>query len=229
MRTWAILPVKPLNRAKSRLAGVLSPENRTQLAMNMLVHTINTLQRVQAISGVLVISRDSKVLSVARDQGKGVFTIQESGQPELNSALMRATQLLNSWGAETTLVLPTDIPLLAVDDIEKMLHIGRYTPSVVIAPDRQRDGTNALLTNPSGIIVYSYGPGSFERHCSQAQLVGAELHVFESERIALDVDTPDDLLIYQQMAHQYHMPMLNYSHESEYTNDIVPYVEDLSS
>lgn len=210
MRTWAILPVKPLNRAKSRLAAVLPPEERVQLALNMLLHVIHTLQSVRLIAGVLVISRDTKVLSVARERGKGVYTLQESGQPELNSALTRATKLLASWGAEATLVLPTDVPLVCQEDIERILYLGRFTRSVVLSPDRQKDGTNALLMHPPELISYSYGPGSFERHRAAAELEGATLHFYESARIALDVDTPDDLQIYRKLASIYNIPMISF-------------------
>ena len=60
MNVWAIVPVKPLNRAKSRLAAALSPEAREHLAGAMLVHTLSAVQASQAVSGVLVVSRDNR-------------------------------------------------------------------------------------------------------------------------------------------------------------------------
>ncbi len=208
MKIWTIMPVKPLVRAKSRLADVLSPEQREKFALNMLLRHIQLLKSIPAIDGILVISRDTKVLSVAREQG--VNTVQESGQPKLNTALTRATDLLRAWHVEATLVLPTDIPLLAVEDVEQILHLGRYTGTVVVAPDAQRNGTNALLMNPPGIIEYSYGEGSFDRHVSRAELAGVKLHIYESERIAMDVDTSEDLEQYLILAEKYGEPILDY-------------------
>lgn len=213
MKLWVIMPVKPLLRAKSRLAGVLSPAQREKLALNMLIHNISLLKTIPAVSGILIISRDTKVLSIVRDLG--VNTVQESGQPELNSALMRATDLLRTWGTDAVLLLPTDIPLVCAENIEQMIHLGRFRDSVVIAPDAQKNGTNAMLIHPPGGIQYSYGEGSFERHAASAELAGMVLHIYESERLAADVDTPDDLLLYHELAAKYGVPVVDYQVEAE--------------
>src|SRR3954467_11239342 len=104
MNIWAIVPVKPFNRAKSRLAQILAPEQREALAEKMFRHSLEVLTSVRQIAGVLVISRDSKVLSIAREYH--VHTVQESGTPELNSALLRASQVVRTQGANGVLVLP---------------------------------------------------------------------------------------------------------------------------
>lgn len=198
MITWAIVPVKPLVRAKSRLADVLTPPERENLSLKILTRTLQLLKECDAITDTLVISRDTRVLAMARDLD--VHTVQESGQPELNDALSRATSLLQTWGVEATLVLPADIPLLATEDIEEIVNMGRYRGSVVIAPDFDNDGTNALLMHPPGIIPYNYGNGSFPRHKASAKEAGAILHLYEHDRVKLDVDTPDNLNHYQMMA-----------------------------
>lgn len=197
MITWAIVPVKPLIRAKSRLADVLSPKERENLSVKMLLRTLRVLKTTPSISNVLVISRDTQVLSLARDQG--VHTVQESGQPELNNALTRASTLLQSWGVEATLVLPADLPLLSPEDLEAIIAFGKYSGTVVISPDSVEDGTNALLLYPPSLIEYEYGTNSFQRHVEAAKQNGAILHVYDSERIHLDVDTPNDLIYYQMM------------------------------
>ncbi|MBZ0274822.1 MAG: NTP transferase domain-containing protein, partial [Anaerolineae bacterium] len=115
MGIWAIIPVKPLNRAKSRLAQVLSPQEREQLAELMLRHVLGVVRNVPQIMGTLVISRDSRALAIAREFG--ARTVQESGAPELNNALMRATQVVARWKSEAVLILPADLPLIAEEDI----------------------------------------------------------------------------------------------------------------
>lgn len=194
MNVWAIVPVKPLNRAKSRLAGVLSPEVREQLAMAMLSHTLTTLEESRAVGGVLVISRDSRALVLARKYG--AKTVQESGAPELNSALQRAGQVIASWNAQASLVLPADLPLLAPTDVGEIVELGRYQQSVVIVPDRAGEGTNAILMHPPGLFSFMFGPASFQRHLAAANAAGATVHVYRSERVMLDLDTPDDLATY---------------------------------
>ena len=94
MNVWAVVPVKPLNRAKSRLAAALSAEMREQLAVKMLHHTVKCLVDCSAVSGILVISRDTRALVIAREYG--AKTVQESGAPELNPALERASQVIET-------------------------------------------------------------------------------------------------------------------------------------
>jgi len=195
MTIWAIVPVKPFVRAKSRLASVLTPEQREALAERMLRHGLETLSSVPAIAGVMVISRDTKVLAIAREYG--AQTVQESGAPELNAALLRATELARLRGATGVLVLPADLPLYTAQDIEEVLQLGRYGQTVVLVPDRNEDGTNAMLVKPPALIPYSFGAGSFQRHCALAEQHGAALKIHCSERLSVDIDTPSDLAFYQ--------------------------------
>jgi 2-phospho-L-lactate guanylyltransferase len=198
MSIWAIIPVKPLSRAKSRLAAVLSPHEREQLAETLFRRVVTVVKAVPAIAGTLVISRDTRVLSIARDLG--VNTVQESGTPELNNALMRATQVVRGWRGEAVLVLPADLPLVEAEDITELIALGRDDQSVVIATDFNEDGTNALLIRPPGLIPYAYGAGSYTRHMQLARDVGADVTVYRSERLALDIDTPTDLDAYYRLS-----------------------------
>jgi 2-phospho-L-lactate guanylyltransferase (CobY/MobA/RfbA family) len=57
MPIWAIVPVKPFLRSKSRLAGVLTPEERAGLSREFLGHALGVLRQVPAIRQTLVIRR----------------------------------------------------------------------------------------------------------------------------------------------------------------------------
>lgn len=198
MNVWAIVPVKPLNRAKSRLADTLLPEQREWLATFLLQRTVQLLLPQPSIQGVLVISRDTKALAMVRELG--AQTVQESGTPELNRALLRATQALRSWGADAALIIPADLPLLASEDIEAVVRHGYYHNSVVIAPDRHEHGTNMLLVRPPGIIPYSFGENSFATHQRLARAIDASVYIYHSNRAGLDLDTPEDLQRYFELA-----------------------------
>jgi 2-phospho-L-lactate guanylyltransferase len=115
----------------------------------------------------------------------------------LNAALARATNAVITFNARGALILASDMPLMAVQDIEAMLEKAKQPPVMVIATDRRQDGTNALLISPAGLITYSYGEGSFQRHIQEGKRVGLTVHVYESERLALDIDTPEDLEQYR--------------------------------
>jgi 2-phospho-L-lactate guanylyltransferase len=69
MTLWAIVPVKPLRRGKSRLAGALSEDERTNLNRSLLQNTLKTLSELKEVEEVLVISRDPHALTIARNYG----------------------------------------------------------------------------------------------------------------------------------------------------------------
>lgn len=191
MTLWAIVPVKPLRRGKSRLAGVLSEEERADLNRRLLVHTLETLAAIPEIENVLVVSRDSMALALAREYG--ARTVQENGTPGLNLALERATAVARSYATRSVLIVPADLPLVTPEDIRAVIERATQPPVVVIAPDRHRQGTNSLLICPVGLIQYDFGPASFDRHCERARRAGARLEIVELPSLALDIDVPEDL------------------------------------
>ncbi len=143
MAFWAIIPVKPLRRGKSRLSSVLSLEARTALNHYLLSNTLEMLASVSEIEYSLVVSRDPEALTIAREYG--ARTVQEQGSPQLNIALTRATMVAISHSVQGVLIVPADLPLITVEDIHEVLKRAVNPPVVVITPDRHRQGTNALL------------------------------------------------------------------------------------
>ncbi len=204
MTLWAIVPVKPLRRGKSRLAGLLSEDERTELNRKLLQHTLKTLCDIKELEEVLVISRDPQALTVARNFG--ARTVREDGQPELNTALKRATVIAQVYATRGVLVLPADLPLITREDVLTLIEHADEPPVVVIAPDRHNTGTNALLMSPSGLIEYDFGPNSFQRHCQQVDEMGARLEIVNLPNLGLDLDIPEDLELIRKLELEKVMP-----------------------
>ena len=197
MTLWAIVPVKPLRRGKSRLAGTLNEDERTELNRALLQHTLETLSELKEIDGVLVVSRDPNALTIARNHG--ARTVQEDGQPELNTALKRATIVAQVYATRGVLVLPADLPLVTREDILALIQRAAEPPVVVIAPDRHKKGTNALLISPPGLIEYDFGENSFQRHCELIKKAGARLEIVDLPSLGLDLDLPEDFEIIKSL------------------------------
>ena len=192
MTCWVVIPVKPLNRAKSRLAEVLTSEQRQTLAEALFQHVLGIALSQRRVLGTLVVSRDTRALALAREAGAN--TMQETGSPQLNIALQRATQVLIGWGAEAMLILPADLPFVAAEDLEGIVQLGSEGEArIVIATDKKHDGTNALYCRPPGIINFAYGTGSYERHIQRANEAGTSVQFYSSDRLQHDVDNPEDL------------------------------------
>jgi 2-phospho-L-lactate guanylyltransferase len=186
---WAIIPAKPLVRAKSRLAGVLSPSQRRALCLEMLGRVVKAVQATPGLRW-LVISRERRALRLAREGGG--WALLDRSQ-DLNASLAQAARWCADRGASALLVLPSDLPLIQGQDISAMLELAQEEGCLVVSPCSRQEGTNALLIRPPGALDFTFGPGSFQAHLRQAQQRGLAVHVFLSPRLALDIDTPEDL------------------------------------
>jgi len=192
MAMWAIVPVKPFNLAKSRLAQVLSDAARVDLVQRMFEHTLQILRACRpSLEGTIVVSSDPRVLSLAVQHA--VLPLAESGPDGLNSALVQAIQEAERLGAQAVLIVPTDLPSLSADALREVLDLLPPAPGVAIAPDRRDEGTNTLALQPCAVIEPAFGRGSFHRHCAAAREGNAHIVVVRNAALALDVDTPEDL------------------------------------
>ena len=187
MSLFAVVPVKDLGSAKSRLSPALDPVERVDLTLHMLDHVLTTLRKA-CVENVCVVSPDNAVLDTARERGASPLSQESRG---LNPALEEARIWAIRQGASTLLVLPADLPLLTVPDILALLEEGK--PGVGISPDKARTGTNALLLQPPGVLPFAFGPGSFEAHLRLARERGLDVSVHDLPNLAFDLDTAEDL------------------------------------
>ncbi len=144
---YAIIPVKPLHRAKSRLARALKAPTRAALVRSIFSRTLDVIAQVERIDGVIVVSRDLTILELARQRNAIALAESESG---LNSAITQAAQWAAKHHARAVIVIPVDLPLITAADLDAVIDRAEEERCVVIAPDRHEDGTNVLLVQPAG-------------------------------------------------------------------------------
>ena len=192
-RLVAIVPVGSLDGAKSRLGAVLDAEERLDLSLRLARATIAAAVAAGRVAEVLVITPDDAVRALAVELGARPIRQRDSG---LNHGLVAARTEALAAGAEAILILPIDLPDVspaAVDAVAETLdQPGR--PLVAIVPDRHGRGTNALLIAPPDAIEVCFGGDSALAHQAAARAIGARLVVLGGP-LALDLDTPDDLLL----------------------------------
>ena len=66
MKVFAIVPVKNFESGKSRLASLLTVEERIKLSKLFLDCTLNTLTNTSVISNVVVVSSDKRAEAIAK-------------------------------------------------------------------------------------------------------------------------------------------------------------------
>ena len=138
---------------------------------------------------ILVVTPDHSVLSLANVQGVMALKEKRAG---LNNALQQATVWCQKKDFDALLILPSDIPFIQTKDIKAIIDIGMDERTVVvISPDNERSGTNALLVKPPGILNYSFGLDSYHIHRKQVLAARHKLKVYFSKSIGFDIDYPE--------------------------------------
>ncbi|GCE16482.1 2-phospho-L-lactate guanylyltransferase [Dictyobacter kobayashii] len=165
MKYTALVPVKSLEAAKSRLAAHLTSGQRANLMLDMLHHVLQTLQASQAFDHISVVSADARVLQQARSWGAQALAETQAGH---NPALTAAATHELLHGARALLTISADLPLLQVADIRQVVEKSRYH-DVVIATSQDGSGTNALLTRPPLVLPYRFGVNSRYHHQNEAR------------------------------------------------------------
>lgn len=199
--TLALVPVKSLVFAKSRLATILTAAERITLALNLLHNTLATLLTV--FSNVAVITADVMVTELAINLGAGVLPEEFQATPanaNLNKSLRQALQNLElSSVIKYVLIVPADLPFLSPIDLEEVNSIEtspllNINPTCVIVPDKQQEGTNALLL-PVGYIKdfeFRFGENSFVQHLDEFSKLSLNYQICRPAGLIFDLDTPAD-------------------------------------
>ena len=188
----ALIPVKQLDQAKSRLRHELSSEARAQLMHDTLRRTVHALQTSKLCERISIVTLDEQVMGWAREWGVSIISEHREG---LNEALSEARGECDK--ADSVLVVHGDVAWLAAEDVQAMVDLASAERAVVIAPDRHDTGTNALLLKPPCAIDFAYGESSAQRHARLAREVGIEPIWYRSASISLDVDVAADLKLYE--------------------------------
>lgn len=190
MRATAILPVKRFAAAKSRLAASPIAAARTDVAAAMLADVLGALSHSRQVERVIVVSGEPRAREAA---AAGTDWLDDPDDVGHSEAALRGVAAAVAAGAECAALLPGDCPLLDPGELDEAL--GAMTAgAVIVIPDRHGSGTNGLLLSPPDAIAPAFGPGSRERHLRLAGEAGREGRVAALPSLALDLDTPDDLV-----------------------------------
>ncbi len=186
MELHALIPVKSLTNAKSRLAKYLTQEQRNTLVLTMLDHVLEVLTSCSQITKIIIVTPDEKIKKYVLDKGLSVEVETQHGH---NKSL---TQAAKKETSDTKLLtLSADLPLLSKKDIEQMIQLSQDC-DVVIAPSKD-NGTNAILEKSPLILPYLFGINSFENYKNESKKRKLSFKIYKSKTISFDVDTIEDM------------------------------------
>ena len=198
----AVVPMKPLVQAKSRLAEDLTPDQREALSRNLLrrvlralVGRVPGLSKESNVDSVWVVGGDPDVSRIASEEGAAW---SEDDGSDINDTLWRAFQRIFA-ARKAALYVPGDLPLLKTQDVYGMVRASGHLRNVTLAPARQGGGTNGILVLSDLPKPFrpQLGPDSFKRHLRQATGIGVSVAIYYSPGLGFDLDTNEDLRAYE--------------------------------
>jgi|FaiFalDrversion2_1042247.scaffolds.fasta_scaffold01369_2 2-phospho-L-lactate guanylyltransferase len=181
-----VIPVKPLSRAKSRMASRFTPEERAQLVLWMLDRVLRSCARA-GLSEIYVVGGDERVARCAEPHGAHLVPEMGCG---LNETLEHALALVRGEGA--CLVLAADLPRLTPEDLQELVRPWLQRGAAALAPAHD-GGTNALLLPPAAPFSPAFGPQSARAHRTQLRAAGWDVEEIRTPGLMHDVDEPEDL------------------------------------
>jgi 2-phospho-L-lactate guanylyltransferase len=188
-RFSALVPVKALAQAKSRLADHLTLRQRQNLVLDMLHHVLSVLIESECFARVAVVSPDERVLAHTREWGAYSLCEEVAGH---NEALRAAAESKALAETSALLTISADLPFLHSNDIQRMVELSAGH-DLVLAPAREGTGTNAILMRPPLVVPYLFGPRSFQHYQRAARQRSQNTAIYHSIGTALDIDIIDDL------------------------------------
>lgn len=197
MRTWALVPLKNLAEAKSRLAPAADAETRRSLVLAMAEDVLSTLAGVRAIDRIVLVSNEPEAGSLLRPDGRplershAIEVFYSADQEGLNRELEQAAAYAASQGAERALILHADLPWLEQAAVERFI---AQCPEAgtCLARDRIGTGTNAVLAPLPLPIPLVFGVESLPKFRVEAEARNVKIEIFDDPALAQDIDRPED-------------------------------------
>ena len=178
MTRWrALVPIKQGANGKSRLASVLSREERDALALRMARHVLAELRNCTAIAEIAILSTHCP------EWWPGNW-VEDRGTA-LNAELATWRR---SFGEAPILIVHADLPLLRAGELDEMLAVAA-SQGIALATDRAGEGSNALAIADGRAFAFRFGPRSRNLHADEAP----GLTVLDLPGLTADIDTPEDL------------------------------------
>ena len=120
MPIFAAVPVQRLETAKSRLASILSAEERRHLVLQLLDNVLAAVEGSNAVDGTIVVSPDPDVLQCVRNSN--VIAVEQHGSG-LNAAIRLGRDHARTLNSDAFLVILADLPRLTSSEIDRLVEI----------------------------------------------------------------------------------------------------------
>jgi 2-phospho-L-lactate/phosphoenolpyruvate guanylyltransferase len=187
----AVIPVKNLHYAKSRLSTILTLQQREKLVLFLFNITIRTLKKSQFISEIIVVSSDKTIERFSFKNGLKFIKDFDNG---VNNAVILADHYCIDNDIDANIIIPHDLPFISFKEIDYICNISeKYPKCVIICPSKRFDGTNILFRKPPTVITTFYDNNSYLNHLKETQKFNIPIESLNFDNLMFDIDTKEDL------------------------------------
>lgn len=188
----AVIPMKNLHFAKSRLSTILTLQQRKNLAFFLLNTTIKTLKESRLINEIIIVSSDKTIEKFSFENSLKFIKDSDSG---VNNAVILADHYCINNDIDANIVIPHDLPFISAKEIDQICNMSKkYPKCIIICPSKRFDGTNILFRKPPNVIKTFYDDNSYMNHLKEAQRLNIPIESLELDNLMFDIDTKEDLL-----------------------------------
>ncbi|GGQ39850.1 2-phospho-L-lactate guanylyltransferase [Streptomyces mutabilis] len=188
MQWTLVVPVKPLARAKSRLADTAHDGVRPSLALAFAQDTVTAALACPEVADVAVVTDDVRAGRELAKLGAGVVPDEPGGG--LNAALAHGAAVVRATRpARPVAALNADLPALRPAELARVLAAATEFPRAFLA-DAAGIGTTLLAAAPGRELDPEFGMDSRARHRTSGAV---ELRLEGVDSVRQDVDTGGDL------------------------------------
>lgn len=183
-----VVPLRPLHRAKSRLAAAAGEELRPRLALAFAQDTVAAALACRAVEGVVVVTDDP--LAGAELAALGARIVPDAPGTGLNPALEHGEAVVRAERPRAAVAaLNADLPALRPTELARVLDAARAHRRSFLA-DAAGVGTTVLAASGGAALAPAFGGPSRVRHLRSGAV---EMALPDVESVRRDVDTGEDL------------------------------------
>ncbi|MER6534416.1 2-phospho-L-lactate guanylyltransferase [Streptomyces sp900105755] len=188
MQWTLVIPLKPLARAKSRLADTAADGVRPSLALAFAQDTVAAALACESVKDVAVVTDDT--LAGRELSALGARIVPDTPAGGLNAALRHGAAAVRAARPESPVAaLNADLPAVRPLELARVLDAATEFPRAFL-PDAAAIGTTLLAAVPGEELAPAFGPDSRARHAASG---AAELRLVGVDSVRQDVDTGADL------------------------------------
>jgi 2-phospho-L-lactate/phosphoenolpyruvate guanylyltransferase len=192
---YVVLTSRGIALSKERLAGALTIAERSKLNRWLLGRTLSVIATwIERMDRCLVVTACSEVLGMAELAGARVFERQAFGH---NDAAKVGAAQVAALGARRIVFLPADLPDLTPEALDAFVSRG-VAADLVLAPDKDGPGTNAVIAHARSDLEFFFGPGSLAKYVQWGLAHGWRVAVHGAPELAFDLDSPEDYALWSK-------------------------------